>query len=227
MHSLGVIIGHNFKNHRVNVGRAQIIVLVFCQNDGLSHVPTFQLVGAGSHRMAEEVRLLHVLPLQQVGRQHRHGHILQKGHIGFCQAEGDGLVIHHSNLLHVLIVGSVFRTVVRVHNGFDGKLHILGCKRLAVMPVNAVPDVEGVGISGLVIVPGLCQTGYHLIVAVVGRQAVEQQNVDFAMLIHGRVDTGVVAGAVDQCSSFFCLHLSSIFVTAGGQQHGHGQRKHH
>ena len=81
------------------------------------------------------------------------------------------------------------------------------------MEGHALGQVEGVGVSGLVIIPALGQTGHHVVIGVVGGQAIEDEQVDLAMLVDGRIDAGVVAAAVYQ----------RAFGQGGrrGQQHQH------
>ena len=180
------------------MGGPQIVVLILHQHDGLSHIPAFQLVGAGADGMAEEVGFLHILPLEKMGRQDGHGHILQEGHIGLSQPEGNGQVVGGGNFHHVLIVGGILGAVFRVHDGLDGEFHVLGGKRLPVVPGNARTDVEGISAGIGIVVPAFRQARHHLILGIVGGETVEQQQVDLAMLVHGRVDAGVVDASVDQ-----------------------------
>ena len=133
-----------------------------------------------------------------MGRQDGHGHILQEGHIRFRQPEGNGQVVGGGNFHHVLIVGGVLGAVFRVHDGLDGEFHVLGGKRLPVVPGNARTDVEGVGKGVGIVIPAFRQARHHLVVRIVGSQAVKEQQVDLAMLVHGRVDAGVVDASVDQ-----------------------------
>ena len=198
LHRLGVVVGDNLEDDRLDVGGALEVVLVPGEGDGLPLVPGGQLIGAGTHRGAEEGGLLEVLPLQQVPGQHGHGHIVQKGRVGGREPEGDGVIVHHRDLLHVLIVGGVLRAVVRVHDGLDGELHVPGGEGLAVVPLHPLLQVEGVGAGALIKLPASGQGRDHLVFAVVGGEAVEQENVDLPVLVHGRVDAGIVAAAVDQ-----------------------------
>ena len=198
LHGLSVVVGHDLEDDALDLGRALEVVLVAGENDGLALVPALQPVGAGADGTAEEGGGLHVLALQQVLGQDCHGHVVQEGRVGGGQAEGDGVLVDHRDLRHVLVVGGVFGAVLGIHDGLDGELHVLGGEIFAVVPLHVLLQMEGVGEALFIVVPGLRQAGYHLIVAVVGGQAVEDQDVDLAVLVHGRVDAGVVAGRVGQ-----------------------------
>ena len=198
LEGLGVVVRDDLENNSADVGGALEIVLVPLQGDGLPLVPSGQLVGASAHGGAEEAGGLHVLALQQVLGQRRHGHVVQKGCVGGGQAEGDGVLVKDGDLLHVLIVGGVLGAVVRVHDGLDGELHVLGGKGLAIVPLDVLLQIEGVGAARLVKGPALGQAGDHLVLAVMGGEAVEEQDVDLSVLVHGGVDPGVVAAGVNQ-----------------------------
>ena len=134
--------------------------------------------------------------------QDGHGHVVQEGVVGGGELELHGVVVHHGDGLHVLIVGGILRLVVRVLDGLDGELHILGGERFPVVPGHALLEVEGVGVGGLIQIPGFRQTGHHLVVLVVGGQPVKEQGVDLPVLVQGGVDAGVVVAAVDQGVGF-------------------------
>ena len=194
---LCVVIADNLKYHLVDVGRPLEIVLIFCQDDGLPHIPAFQLIRPGSHRRTEKIGSLHILPRKQMLRKNCHRHVVQKGHIRCRQAEGNRVLIRHRDLLHILKVGGVLGSVFRIHHRFYGKLHILRRKRLTVMPDNALLQMKGVSAGRLIKLPALCQAGRYLIFSVVGSQPVKQQQVDLPVLIQRRIDACVVPAAVD------------------------------
>ena len=129
---------------------------------------------AGKDGAAEKVGLLHVLPGEQVLREDAHRHILQKRHVRLGETESDGLRVDDGDLLDVLVVRRVLGAVLGVHDGLDGELDVIRCERLAVVPLHALAQVEGIGIGLLVIVPRLGEAGDDLVVAVVGGQAVEE-----------------------------------------------------
>ena len=106
------------------------------------------------------------------------------------------MVVDDGDVRHVLIVGGVFRAVVGIHDGLEGELYIRGGEGLTVVPGDALGQMEGIGHRVGVVVPALCQPGHDLARAVVVGQAVEQQHVDLAVLVHGGVDAGIVAAAV-------------------------------
>ena len=200
--------------------------LVFRKHNGLPHIPALQLIGSCPYRRAKKIRGLHILPCQQMLGKHSHGHIVQKSHIGRSQPEGNRVLIRHQNLLHVLIVGRILGSVFRIHNRFDGELHILCRKGLAVMPGNALLQMKRIGAGCLDKLPALRQTGHDLVFPVVGRQSVKEQQIDLPVLIHGRIDAGVVTAAVDKrarlslracCLAFVChqaVHLLFRFLPA-------------
>ena len=131
-------------------------------------------------------------------RQDRHRHVLQKCGVRLSEAERDGVVVEHGDLLHVLVIRRVFRAVVGVHDGFDREFDVLRRERLAVVPLHPLAQVESIGAVCLVIVPALGEGGNDLIIAVVRGQAVEEQQVDLAVLVHRGIDARVVSGAVDE-----------------------------
>ena len=148
------------------------------------------------------------------------------------------MLVHHRDLLHVLKVGGVLGAVVRVHNGLDGELHVLRRQGLAVMPLHALRQVEGVGAGVLVEGPALRQAGDDAVAAVVGGEAVEEENVDLAVLVHGRIDAGIVAAGIDQGGRFAAVRTGRVsriysagtgrLVSAAGcqaQQHGRRQKQ--
>ena len=219
LQGLRIVVRDDLEDDAVDLRRTEVIILVFDQHDGLPGVPALQFIWAGADRMAEEIRFLHVLVLQQVLWQNGHGHIVKKGHVRCGQAEHDGLVVGNGDLLHILKVRRVFRAVFGVHDGFDRELYVLGRERLAVMPLHAVAQVEGVGAGALIVFPRFSQTGNDLVAAVVGGQTAEEQHVDLAVLIHGGVDAGVVAAAVNKRRAFVFGHCRG-FAACGQRQNG-------
>ncbi len=203
------------------MGRTLKIILILHHHNGLPHVPAFQLIRPCPHRCAKEIRLLHILPFQQMRGQNGHGHIIQKGRVGRRQPKGYGLLVHHPDFLHILVVWRVLGSVFRVHNRLDGKLHILRRKRLAVMPPDPLFQMKGIGTGSLVKFPALCQRRNHFIIAVMGRKAVEEQQIDFPVLIHGRIDTGIIAAGIDQRNGLL-LHVPA--AGCAKDRHRHNQQ---
>ena len=156
-------------------------------------------------------------------REDTHRHILQERHVRLGETEGDGLRVDDGDLLDVLIVRRVFRAVLGVHDGLDGELDVVGRERLAVMPLHALAQVEGISIGLLVIVPRLGEAGDNLVVAVVGGQAVEEQEVDLAVFIHGGIDARIVGGAVDKGGAAAARGASA--ASAGRERQHHHQRQ--
>ena len=174
LHGLRVVVGDDLEDHAVDLRRAEVVVLVLHQHDRLARVPALELIRAGADGAAEKVGLLHVLPGEQVLREDTHRHILQKRHVRLGETESDGLRVDDGDLLDVLVVRRVLGAVLGVHDGLDGELDVIRCERLAVVPLHALAQVEGIGIGLLVIVPRLGEAGDDLVVAVVGGQAVEE-----------------------------------------------------
>ena len=163
---LGIIIRHNLKNNGINVRLTLEVIHILLQSDGLAFFPVCQLVRTCSYRMTEEIRLLHILSLQQMLRQNRHSHVVQKCHIRCAQLEGNGVGILHGDLLHILIVRGILRTIFRIHDRFDRKLDIICGKFLAVMPLYALLQMERISAGSFIKAPVLCQRRNHLILSV-------------------------------------------------------------
>ena len=172
-----------------------------------------------------------------MGRENRHRHIVQKRHIGLCQFESNRIIINYCDLFYIFIVGGVFRSVIRIHNSFDGKLDIVSCKGFSIVPLDALSDMEGVGIGALIVLPTFGQTGNNLILAIMGGQSVKQQHIDLAVLIHSRIDSCVIARTINECRCAGRLFLSIslvLYIVRGcsrcatsGQAHGHDHSKKH
>ena len=155
--------------------------------------------------MAEKVRLLHVFAFQKMLRKNRHGHIVQKCHVGGIQFKRDRMIVDHINLLYILIVRRILRTILRIHDGFDGKFHVIGCESFTVMPFDSLFQMERVGTGLLIKLPAFCQCRNHLILSVMGSQSVKDQNVDLPMLIHCRIDPCIVSASIYK-SRCVCMH---------------------
>ena len=125
-------------------------------------------------------------------RQNRHRHVIQKCNVGSREAEGDGIVVFHRDFLHVLEVRGVLRAVVGVHDGLDREFHVVCGEALAVVPGDVGAQMEGVGVGSFVKIPAFGETRHDAIVSVVGGEAVEDEEVDLAVLVHRGVDARVV-----------------------------------
>ena len=159
-------------------------------------------------------------------RQDRHRHVLQKCGVRLSEAERDGVVVEHGDLLHVLVIRRVFRAVVGVHDGFDREFDVLRCERPAVVPLHPLAQIEGVGAVCLVIVPALGEGGNDLVIAVVRGQAVEEQQVDLAVLVHRGIDARVVSGAVDERGRRVVGRIAAALPAGSeGEEHREGQQK--
>ena len=159
-------------------------------------------------------------------RQDRHRHVLQKCGVRLSEAERDGVVVEHGDLLHVLVIRRVFRAVVGVHDGFDREFDVLRRERLAVVPLHPLAQVESIGAVCLVIVPALGEGGNDLVIAVVRGQAVEEQQVDLAVLVHRGIDARVVGRAVDERGRRVVGRIAAALPAGGeGEEHREGQQK--
>ena len=206
LHCLCIIIRYNFENDLVNLWCTEVIIFIFCQNDRLAFIPAFQLVRTCSDRCSEEIRLLHIFTFQQVLRQDCHCHILQESHVWLGKPESYRLIIDHGNLFHILIVRCIFRSVFRIHDCFDGEFHIIRRKLFSIMPLDAVPDMKGIGAGFCIILPFFCQARNNVVIRIVCRQSVEQKQVDFAVLVHRWIDSGIIGRTVNQgCLCLPCL----------------------
>ena len=136
------------------------------------------------------------------------------------------MVVQHRDLLHVLIVRRIFRAVVGVHDGFDRELDVVGRERLAVVPLDVFVQVESIGAVRLVIVPALGESRNDPVIAVVRGQAVEEQQIDLAVLVHRRIDARVVSGAVDERGRRVVGRIAAALPAGGeGEEHREGQQK--
>ena len=226
LHRLRIVVGYDLEDDALDVRRAQEVVLVAHEHDGLPGVPAFELVGPCADGGAEKGGFLHVLALEQMLRQDRHRHVLQKCGVRLSEAERDGVVVEHGDLLHVLVIRRVFRAVVGVHDGFDREFDVLRRERLAVVPLHPLAQVESIGAIRLVIVPALGEGGNDLVIAVVRGQSVEEQQVDLAVLVHRGIDARVVGRAVDERGRRVVGRVAAAPAAGGkGEEHREGQQK--
>ena len=159
-------------------------------------------------------------------RQDRHRHVLQKCGVRLSEAERDGVVVEHGDLLHVLVIRRVFRAVVGVHDGFDREFDVPRRERLAVVPLHPLAQVESIGAVCLVIVPALGEGGNDLVIAVVRGQAVEEQQVDLTVLVHRGIDARVVGRAVDERGRRVVGRIAAALPAGSeGEEHREGQQK--
>ena len=165
----------------------------------------------------------------------------KKCHVGRGRVEGNRLHDHDADFIPVRIFGRVFRPVFRILDGFYRKLDVIRRKRLSIMPLDAVTDVERVRERFLVILPLLGQPRNNLVCTVMRGQAVKQKDIDFTMLVHGRIDARIVSGTVNEHALLLALHASPRIsrtvslsvqglartiprVAAGRQHKRHGNR---
>ena len=136
------------------------------------------------------------------------------------------MVVEHGDLLYILVIRRVFRAVVGVHDGFDRKFDVPRRERLAVVPLHPLAQVESIGAVRLVIVPALGEGGNDLVIAVVRGQAVEEQQVDLAVLVHRGIDARVAGRAVDERRRRVAGRIAAALPAGGeGEEHREGQQK--
>lgn len=199
----GVAVGNDLKHDVFYVWLPGKIRVVGAHRDRLAGFPRFQGVRPRSDGMAEKVRRLHVFPFQAVLWQNRDRHIVDKRHVWLCQFENHGLPVGRLNGFDIHKVGRVFRFVVRIHDGFDRELHVFGRKWLTIVPRHVVSQMKRPCLRSLVVRPACRQGGHDSVVLVVGRQTVEQQQIDFAVLVDDRVDARIVLRRVNKGVGLF------------------------
>ena len=112
------------------------------------------------------------------------------------------------------------------------------------MPLYALLQMERISAGIFIKGPVLCQGRNHLILSVMRSQSIENQDIDLSMLIHSRVNAGIISAAVNQRSAIlpgfrtglisgFLLSCSTVLLLAAlyscfvcfrrtaGRQNGH------
>ena len=157
----GGLIGNEVIDHAVQVGAVAVVVLVGLQLAVAAQLGLNELERAGAHRglvggVGEGIR-----PLVDVGGQDVGTLIvadaLHKGAAGVGHVEDHRVVVrglHGVNHLHIA-VGVCLVAVLQ--DAVKGPLDILGGEGLSVVPLDALPQVEGVGHQIVGDVPGLGQ----------------------------------------------------------------------
>ena len=123
---------------------------------------------------------------------------MSKRCVRHAEPKRNGLLINDRDLLHILEIRRVLRSVFRVHDRLDRKLHVVRRKRLPVVPRHAVTQIKRVCVCIRVVIPSLGKRRYDLIVPVMRRQTVKNQEIDFPVLIQRRIDARVIAAAVNE-----------------------------
>ena len=131
-------------------------------------------------------------------RQNRHRHVVQECGVRGAEAEGDGVIVFHRDFLDIFKVRRVLRAVVGAHDGLNRELHVVCGEALAVVPGDVGAQMEGVGVGFLVKIPAFGEARNDVVFAVVGGEAVEDEEVDLAVLVHRGVDAGIISRAIDQ-----------------------------
>ncbi len=152
-------------------------------------------------------------------RQNRHRHIIQECYVGSFQLKRYRVIVNHPDLFHILVIWRIFRSVLRVHDGFDRKFYILRRERLAIMPFYVFFQMERISAVILIEFPASGKSGHYFIIAVVSGKTIKKQNIDLPMLVHGGIDSGIITAAINQRNRLFIitgdiLTASSIFGIA-------------
>ena len=123
----------------------------------------------------------------------------QEGRAGLLQGDDEGVVI---GALHGVHHGQIAGQIaVLLNDLFVGELHIRGGEGLAVVPLHALAQVEGVGEVVLRDLPALGQIGDDLFVVVQRQQAAVEVAGHVIGIVVGvgvRVEAGGVAAKADQ-----------------------------
>ena len=125
-------------------------------------------------------------------RQNPHRHVVQECGVRGGETEGDGVIVFHRDFLDIFKVRRVLRAVVGVHDGLNREFHVVCGEALAVVPRDVGAQMEGVGVGSFIKVPAFGETRNDVVFAVVGGEAVEDEEVDLAVLVHRGVDARVV-----------------------------------
>ena len=93
------------------------------------------------------------------------------------------------------------------------------------MPLNTLPQFEGVSIRILVIIIFFSQRGNDFVVLVMTHKTVKDQQIYLTVLIYRRIDPCVVIAGVDYGVFRIGLYISALFfiITARSHHHSHGQ----
>ena len=97
LHCLRIVIRNDLKYNLVNLRLTLEVFFIFLQRNRLSLIPLCELVRAGTDRMTEEIRLLHILTGQQMLRQHSHRHIVKKCYVRRIQLKCNRMIVNHIN----------------------------------------------------------------------------------------------------------------------------------
>ena len=142
-------------------------------------------------------------------RKNCHRHIIKKCHIRRIQLKCDRVVINHIDFFHILIIRCILGTIVRIHDRLDRKFYVICGKILAVVPLHALFKMEGIGTRFLIKLPAFRQSRDDLVLSVMCCQTIKQQNIDFSVLIHCRIDSRVITASVYQRGCRCCTNIKS------------------
>ena len=137
-----------------------------------------------------------------------HCHIIQECNIRRIQLKRYGMIIYYGNFLYIFIVWSILRAILRIHDRFNSKLYILCCKRFSIVPLYIFCKMERISTGLFIKVPALCQPWNYLVISVMGSQPVKNQDINFTMFIHCRINSGIISASIYQCFAAFFREYS-------------------
>ena len=207
------IAGHQLQEHggrvrlylkdiAVKIDPALEVVGIVSEDDPLPTLPVQEFIRPGADGVAGQRGFGEILALQQVPGDDAHPPAIQGRGEGLGVGDPEGVVVRGLGLFHLEVVAGVGGGGLGIHHHLVGEEDILGGERGAVVPLDAVAQMEGDGEAVRGDFPGLGQGAHQVEVAVVLHQAVVNQAVDVAggaVGGQGRQEgAGVTDGAVDE-----------------------------
>ena len=218
---------HDLPLDAVEIGLALVpVARIACERDRLIALELDELEGAGADRLHAHVARRDVAGKDWRQSRRQHG---EHRWLAFGQMERDGRLVVDRHLFQVLVPDRARATAVEVLldavEPMPGALHVLGRERLAVVPADPGPELEGELGSGRVPGPACGQIGDDgveavlRLVVVVADEVVEEGH-ERHVRGDGRflVDRGArrLRGIVD-------LEHAAGFLRLGGSARKHGQ----
>ncbi|CFN49156.1 Uncharacterised protein [Bordetella pertussis] len=175
-------IGNDLEADAVQVGQAGFPVFVVAhQRDVRAAHPFLELERAGAHRVLVGGVVAVIGALVEMLGHHGHGAGLEhrdEGSEGFLQADFYGGRVYRAHAFHIGVEDQLGAWMHLAHQLVDGKHHVVGAKRLAVVPFHVGLQLEGIDQAVGRDAPGARQAGLRLEVRVVGQQALEDLAAD-------------------------------------------------
>ncbi len=191
------VVRDDAENVAGDMGFPFVVVGVGRQDDLLVGLPFLELVGAGSDGTAVGGVAVEIPGPVDVAGKDAHHPRLQAGREGFLIEDAEGQGVRCFDFLHPLVVSAVGRAHGGVGQLLEGELDVIGSDGGAVVPLEALPEVEDDLQAAAVHLPGLGQVPRELQILVVFDQAIEDQPADLVGSRIGGQD-GVQAGGVPQ-----------------------------